>query len=87
MLNTIDNVIRNIEDRLFRLNKKIDILSKTARESMSGTMRETHVLNNSKLEYFITKFENGGNADLLYKEWKQDLMVRYFDPRTYKNRV
>lgn len=76
-----------IEDRFKRLNKKIDILYTTARESMQGTGKETHVLNSNRLDLFISRFDNGEDVSRLYKEWKQDLLVKYFDPRNYKNRV
>jgi hypothetical protein len=76
-----------VEDRFKRLNKKIDILYITARESVRGNGRETNALNKNKLESFITRFENGEDTERLYKEWKQDLLVKYFDPRNYKNIV
>ena len=80
MNNSVARLMQSTTDKLGRLNKKIDILATTARRSMDGRFCGL------RMENFLPK-ENAIEVSTYtkkYKEWKQDLLLEYFNPKNYK---
>lgn len=66
--------IQNLCDRLKRLDKKVDILRGTIQDSFSGNGHNCGLLDfidNLSVEETVKQ----------YKYWKQDLIIKYYDPR------
>ena len=81
-------ILDNLIGRLQNFNKKIDILAFTARQSMVNLRWDIahHANVDDSFRRILDEFDEGTDAIKLYREWKQDLIIDYFNPRRYNEK-